>query len=461
MVNRLYKIAYCLILFAIIAGQLIWLPAPLFNDTSLEWIAIINILYYSLLLIPLLFLCVTLLSLKQYIHHEKFTKRYVLLASLIMLLALYLCESIIKMDMLQAVIGLVLMAVVVYVYLVLIQTKVKGEPFKKQYISLVVYVAILTILICPISYNVTYPFFTFNLDRYAKIVSVDGDGYQLDKSKGEIEGVLVAERQAFIVDMLYSKWLKQVDLTKRTKTELPITEQYTKVVSQKLNSNRIAEAYAWQAKSGQTVIKPVGVRVVSVISQSAAEGKLEAGDVIVAIESNSISSLTDLSSAMSEVTAGQTITIKVLTETGQQREIELTVKGAEDNPNKAFLGIYIEQAVELQDPLAVEYKHYIAHFGGPSHGAMLTINFLNQLNKGQLVGAMHIAGTGTIEIDGSIGMVGGVKQKAYAVSRTNAEVFFVPEAAYEQAKEGAPQLNIVPIKHIDDIISWLAQNQKA
>lgn len=461
LVTRLYTLAYYLIIFAIIAGQLIWLPAPLFNYTNIEWIAVINDLYYSLLSIPLLFLSGTLLTLKRHIHHQRFSKRHTLLASFIVILTFYVSERMIKMDVVQALIGLILMTGCVYIYHLGIQKILYGKIIKKQVVSLVIYLAVLAILICPIPYNVTYPFFTFNLDRYAKVTAINGQDYHTKNVNGQIDGVLVAERQAFIVDMLYSKWLKHVEHTKRTHAELPITEQYTEVVSQKLNSNRVAEAYAWQAKSGQMAIKPTGVRVVSVIRESAAEGKLEAGDVIITLEGHSIATLNDLSSAMSRALVGQSIALDIMTMDGKQKKVDLKLKGTEENPNKAYLGIYIEQAVQIDESLDVKYEQYIAHFGGPSHGAMLTISLLNQLNNGQLVGSLHIAGTGTIETDGTVGMVGGVKQKAYAVSRTNAEVFFVPEAAYEQAKEGAPQLNIVPVKHIDEILSWLAQHKKA
>src|SRR5690606_27520587 len=142
----------------------------------------------------------------------------------------------------------------------------------------------------------------------------------------------------------------------------------------------------------------------------------------------------------------------------QLKEVQVRANASQADSQKAALGIYIEQAVTVNQPLSVDYIPYIAHFGGPSHGAMLTIALLDQLQHGQLVGSKHIAGTGTIEIDGSIGMVGGIKQKAYAVSRSDADVFFVPEQAVELAKQGAPGLQVVGVSHIIDIINWLAED---
>jgi PDZ domain-containing protein len=36
----------------------------------------------------------------------------------------------------------------------------------------------------------------------------------------------------------------------------------------------------------------------------------------------------------------------------------------------------------------------------------------------------------------------------------------VPAALEEEARSGAPDLNIVPVKTIDDVLGWLAQHGK-
>jgi len=66
-----------------------------------------------------------------------------------------------------------------------------------------------------------------------------------------------------------------------------------------------------------------------------------------------------------------------------------------------------------------------------------------------------VAGTGTIGPGGVIGQVGGVRQKAYAVSRTGADVFFVPAGQEDEARLGAPDLTIVPAATLDDVLNWL------
>ncbi|MNR44996.1 hypothetical protein D3C85_1638050 [compost metagenome] len=52
-------------------------------------------------------------------------------------------------------------------------------------------------------------------------------------------------------------------------------------------------------------------------------------------------------------------------------------------------------------------------------------------------------------------------QKAYTVSRTNADVFFVPVANEADARKGAGDLRIVPVRTLDDMLNWLKENPEA
>jgi hypothetical protein len=109
-------------------------------------------------------------------------------------------------------------------------------------------------------------------------------------------------------------------------------------------------------------------------------------------------------------------------------------------------------------PYKVTFQPYVVHEGGPSHGAMLTLALIDKLTPGGVTHGHVVAGTGTISMDGTIGRIGGITQKAYTVSRKNVDVFFVPASQYEEARKGSAELNIVPVNHIRDILDWLKNN---
>lgn len=67
-----------------------------------------------------------------------------------------------------------------------------------------------------------------------------------------------------------------------------------------------------------------------------------------------------------------------------------------------------------------------------------------------------IAATGEILLDGSVGPVGGLKQKTIGVRRSGAEIFLVPagENAAE-ARRYAGSLRIVPVESFQQALRFL------
>ena len=56
--------------------------------------------------------------------------------------------------------------------------------------------------------------------------------------------------------------------------------------------------------------------------------------------------------------------------------------------------------------------------GGPSAGMMFALGIMDMLTPGELNGGENVAGTGTITADGTVGPIGGIRQKMWgAVGR--------------------------------------------
>jgi PDZ domain-containing protein len=103
--------------------------------------------------------------------------------------------------------------------------------------------------------------------------------------------------------------------------------------------------------------------------------------------------------------------------------------------HKAQLGVQPVDQVGYVFPIDVEIT--IKRVGGPSAGLAFTLAILDRLSPGRLLGHERVAVTGTIELDGSIGPVGGVDHKAEAAIREGAKLFIVPPDEYAQAKKTA------------------------
>ncbi|WP_405872321.1 MULTISPECIES: PDZ domain-containing protein [unclassified Streptomyces] len=110
------------------------------------------------------------------------------------------------------------------------------------------------------------------------------------------------------------------------------------------------------------------------------------------------------------------------------------------------------------DKVKVSLK--LADVGGPSAGLLFTLGIIDKLDGngsgGDLTGGRKIAGTGTIDDDGTVGAVGGVALKTQAARRDGATVFLVPKAECSDAKSELPKgLRLVPVTTLKGAVNAL------
>ena len=149
-----------------------------------------------------------------------------------------------------------------------------------------------------------------------------------------------------------------------------------------------------------------------------------------------ISSASEFISTLRTYNIGETVSIGLLREVKgnlEQLYIETTLiehVEYEGEPMVGFLATTVNERFDF--PFEVDIK--TGNVGGPSAGLMMALNVYNNLIPEDITNSMIIAGTGTIEIDGSVGPVGGIKQKIIAAKRAGAELIIVPVANFEEAK---------------------------
>ncbi|MCX5421152.1 PDZ domain-containing protein [Streptomyces sp. NBC_00078] len=102
----------------------------------------------------------------------------------------------------------------------------------------------------------------------------------------------------------------------------------------------------------------------------------------------------------------------------------------------------------------------LADVGGPSAGLLFTLGIIDKLegngSGGDLTGGRTIAGTGTIDDDGTVGAVGGVALKTQAARRDGATVFLVPKAECSDAKSELPKgLRLIPVTTLKGAVNSL------
>ena len=143
------------------------------------------------------------------------------------------------------------------------------------------------------------------------------------------------------------------------------------------------------------------------------------------------------------------------TEAAQPRTTTATLAARSDDRARSFLGVTLRTR-QRDYALPFEVTIDSGRVGGPSAGLEFALSIVDQLTPGELTGGRRVAVTGTIELDGSVGPVGGVPQKAVTVTRSGAMLFLVPTAQVEDARSKAGTgIEVVGVDTLDDAIREL------
>ncbi|MEX2328740.1 MAG: S16 family serine protease [Nitriliruptoraceae bacterium] len=111
--------------------------------------------------------------------------------------------------------------------------------------------------------------------------------------------------------------------------------------------------------------------------------------------------------------------------------------------------------------LPVDVRIEAGDIGGPSAGLAFALAVVEVLGGRDLTGDLVVAVTGSIDADGQVAAVGGVRQKIAGASRgpSRADVFLVPRANLGAARSApvATDLLVVPVDDLDGALAALTQ----
>ena len=199
--------------------------------------------------------------------------------------------------------------------------------------------------------------------------------------------------------------------------------------------------------------RPQGTRVLGVLAGGPAEGKLRIDDEIVAVDGKPVRSTAEAVEVIRARKPGEPVDLRLRRE-GRERSVRVVTRAAKGNPSVPLVGVTLGDHYEL--PLDVQVV--IEDIVGPSAGLIFTLAIIDKLDRRDLTGGRTVAGTGTIDLEGRVGPVGGVHQKLVAAKRAGATVFLVPAENCEEARQVAPDgMTLVRVATVDDALRYLEQ----
>lgn len=289
----------------------------------------------------------------------------------------------------------------------------------------------------------------------SQIITVE-DGYK-GLIKGNFMLTAVTSHQATVWDLFYLTIRKPAgieleDMASQIPPGMNMNE-YMEIMNRYMVDSQLkAQKIAFEKAGYDVEMKGKGARIDQVLEVSSATGKLKKGDLIINIDGQPIRTDQEAVEQIRKHSIGETVVISVKRDE-QELQYNLETIETEGNPGKASIGIMIFTEYEYYFPRDVSFE--TKNIAGPSAGVMFTMEIYNQLIPEDITEGRKIAGTGTIELDGSLGRIDGIKQKVLAAEKNRAEIFILPVENYEEARGTEGEITLAPVDNIDQVIKFL------
>tara|TARA_X000000368_G_scaffold99626_1_gene76756 strand:+ start:559 stop:1560 length:1002 start_codon:yes stop_codon:yes gene_type:complete len=277
--------------------------------------------------------------------------------------------------------------------------------------------------------------------------------------EGNLYQLTVRRDEANYFTYVWAKVDNSVDLYSR-EVILPkgVTPQELSEISMQnmKTSENIAIAVALNLLDYQIETEGDGVLVVGIMDDSPVVGKLLKEDLIISINNEVIKSTTEFISLLRTYEIGDMVSIGLIR---NDKEMSIETKliehiEYENEPMVGFLASTPNQRFVF--PISVDID--TGNVGGPSAGLMMALNVYNSLTEYDITKGIKVAGTGTIEIDGSVGPVGGVKQKVIAAKNAGSTLILVPTANFDDVQSYIDEdTSIVSVDTFNEALNLISE----
>jgi len=192
------------------------------------------------------------------------------------------------------------------------------------------------------------------------------------------------------------------------------------------------------------------------------DAEVDPADTILEADGKPLASVDDLVAALADKKPGDTVELLIDRPGAGEMTVTVELSASPDDPDRTIVGFQPFDTRVVNLPFEVDIE--TGDIGGPSAGLSFTLALIDQLSPGQLTGGRNVAVTGTIDLDGSVGAIGGLAQKVSAVHQNGVDVFLVP-ASQPELKDpaqmqtlidaGRGEVEIIPVATLDEALAAL------
>lgn len=218
-------------------------------------------------------------------------------------------------------------------------------------------------------------------------------------------------------------------------------------------ANSTATYWAYTLAEKDIKLKSSKSYIIAVLSKNVEE--LKVGDEVVDVDGIKFTDFDSCRDYIMSKKVGDELTVNYIR---NKKNKSAKVKVYEED-GKNYIGIVIsvKKDYKVNPDLEINFKNSES---GSSAGLITTLEIYNQLTKKDITNGYTIAGTGTIEEDGSIGQIGGIEHKILGAVKGKADIFLCPgDENYKEAKKYIKskkyKIKLIKVDTIEDAINKL------
>lgn len=256
----------------------------------------------------------------------------------------------------------------------------------------------------------------------------------------------------YLLSLVFDNWdiVKHDDMKEENESIDDLTTRSRLMLKSSLNS---AVLVAYKNAYRNYEVKDINYVVIYVDKK--ADTDIKIGDEIISINGKKIESMNFIKEVISKLKVGEEVSVRV--KNGND-EKDKKAKIYEEDGQK-YIGIMFLKDFEVDTEEDIKFKFKDSELGS-SGGLMTTLDIYSKLAKEDLTHGMKIAGTGTIDAEGNVGSIDGIKYKILGSIKKKVDIFLVPNGEnYEDAKkvlkDKKTDMKLVPVKTFTEAKEYL------
>ncbi|SER65356.1 PDZ domain-containing protein [Propionibacterium cyclohexanicum] len=224
-----------------------------------------------------------------------------------------------------------------------------------------------------------------------------------------------------------------------------------------LDAARIAGIKTAQQSATVAALRVAGVEVrqnpvVSSVSTGGPSYRLlTVGDIVETVNGTSVQTSAEVSEIVSGLTVGDPVKFGIVRQ-GASMDVTVTTQASASSRDVPRIGITMDEGYRYapHPEFAMDERNQ-----NSSSGLMLALALYERVSNQDITGGRIIAGTGTIEPTGAVGVTRGIDEKVYAAERLGASVFLVPASNCSEAHRLSTRMTLVKVNKLDDAVNSL------